>query len=129
MHHSEKDFLGDNEVMRKLVEEHSLDAGRGRAEDSLERQLALQRPSVGATGEHPEGRLTEDDEGEIQFAVAADKAAGKVVIDFGKPVAWMGMNASQARDLGMLLFRGAGQVDGAVTTISFDGVTQSSQGG
>lgn len=39
---------------------------------------------LGATGEFPEGKLTEVDEGELKFAVGYMK--GKVVIDFGTPV-------------------------------------------
>ena len=44
-----------------------------------------------------------DDEGEIRFAVAADTEAGKVLIDFGKPVRSLGMTAEQAQGLVDLL--------------------------
>jgi hypothetical protein len=50
----------------------------------------------GATGRFPMGKLTESDEGEIAFGVAADKSAGKVIINFGKPTAWVGMDREQA---------------------------------
>ena len=52
---------------------------------------------LGATGRFPEGKLTEHDEGEIQFAIAHKD--GKVLIQFGKPVAWLGMTPGQAKDL------------------------------
>lgn len=52
---------------------------------------------LGATGEFPEGKLTQTDEGEIQMAVGVHN--GKIVIDFGKPTQWVGMNYEQAMAL------------------------------
>lgn len=49
---------------------------------------------LGATGRHPEGRLTDDDEGEIRIAIGSRD--GAVVIDFGKPVHWIGFTPKQA---------------------------------
>lgn len=67
---------------------------------------------LGATGEFPEGKLTESDEGEIRFRVGAKD--GKVVLDLGAPVAWVGMTVKQARDLGSSLIGHAKRVeDGA----------------
>ena len=51
----------------------------------------------GATGQFPNGKLTEHDEGEIQFAVG--ERGENVIIDFGKPVAWFAMSAEQAEGL------------------------------
>jgi hypothetical protein len=56
----------------------------------------LLRQQFGATGRFPMGKLTETDEGEIAFGVAADKKTGKVIINFGKPTAWLGMDREQA---------------------------------
>lgn len=44
---------------------------------------------LGATGKFPEGKLTDDDEGEIRLAIGAKD--GNVVIDFGQPVCWTAM--------------------------------------
>jgi len=63
---------------------------------------------LGATGEFPEGHLTESDEGEIKFAVGYKD--GKVVLDFGGPVAWMGMHPDQAKELASLLLKWANTV-------------------
>lgn len=49
---------------------------------------------LGATNTFPEGKLTEDDEGGIQFAVGVKD--GQVCLDFGKPIAWIGMNPDEA---------------------------------
>jgi hypothetical protein len=40
-------------------------------------------------GEHPDGKLNADDAGALAFAVGVE--AGRVVLRFPKPVAWMGM--------------------------------------
>jgi hypothetical protein len=52
---------------------------------------------IGATGQFPEGQITLDDEGAIQFALKPEN--GKLVIDFGKPVQWVGMTPQEACDL------------------------------
>lgn len=62
----------------------------------------------GATGEFPEGKLTKQDEGAIQFAVGSKD--GKVVIDFGTPVHWLGMTPQQAADLASSLLNKAREV-------------------
>lgn len=54
----------------------------------------------GATGKFPEGRLNPHDEGELKIAVGHDKAKGKVIIQFGKEISWIAMNATQAINLG-----------------------------
>lgn len=60
---------------------------------------------LGATGKFPEGKLTDMDEGEIAFAVFHKD--GKVILDFGTQVTWMGMNPGQAVELGKLLLKHA----------------------
>ena len=52
---------------------------------------------LGPTGDFPEGKLNANDEGEIQIAVG--HSDGNVVIDFGKPVAWIGVGPDQADQL------------------------------
>lgn len=52
------------------------------------------KSELGATGKFPDGKLCEHDEGEITFAIGHRE--GQVVLDFGKPVAWVGMSPQQA---------------------------------
>lgn len=59
-------------------------------------------PDLGATGEFPDGKLTPTDEGEIRIAVGNKE--GRVVLDFGTPTVWLGMEPQQARDLARSLF-------------------------
>ena len=53
-----------------------------------------EKAGLGATGKFPEGQLDDTDEGELRLGVAAYK--GKVVINFGKPIAWFAMTPEQA---------------------------------
>ena len=62
-----------------------------------QRRLAKETLGLGATGEFPEGKLVPNDEGEIQFGVTTYE--GKVVIEFGKSVHWLGMTPKQAQEL------------------------------
>ena len=54
---------------------------------------------LGATGEFPRGKITPEDEGELKMAVGIHPETGKVIVDFGKPVAWIGMEARDALQL------------------------------
>lgn len=58
---------------------------------------------LGATGEFPEGKIREDDEGEIRLAIAADPGSGNVIIDFGTAVTWLGLPPTQAIQFGQSL--------------------------
>ena len=58
---------------------------------------SLKEEGIGATGKFPEGKLNPTDEGEIRFAVAIEN--NKIVLHFGKPVAWLGCTKEQAMDI------------------------------
>lgn len=51
---------------------------------------------LGATGKFPQGKFNANDEGELNIAVGVDPKTKKVIIDFGKPVAWLGMDPESA---------------------------------
>lgn len=63
--------------------------------------------TIGATGEFPEGKLSESDEGGISFGVASDPEKRAVTLNFSTPVAWLGMPPTVARDLAYLLLKHA----------------------
>lgn len=65
--------------------------------------------AIGATGRHPEGKITPQDEGELVFAIT--NTMGKVVLNFGKPVAWVGFRPRDARQLAELLLRHAAHAE------------------
>jgi hypothetical protein len=56
---------------------------------------------------YPEGRMSAEDDGELAFAVGIDAKSGTVVLNFGKPVAWMGMGPGDARRLAQMLIEKA----------------------
>lgn len=66
--------------------------------EAINAALEDDRPDdLGATNRFPRGKLTDDDEGGIRLRVAA--RGGVVVLDFGKPVSWIGFPPQEARDL------------------------------
>lgn len=78
-----------------------------RIEDLKSFQPWNKRP-IGATGTHPMGQISDDDEGGLKMAVAYDKLDGLVRIEFGKPVAWLALPPPDAMQLARLLAKHAG---------------------
>lgn len=62
----------------------------------------------GATGEFPQGKLNDSDEGAIRIGVAYDKLDGVVRVEFGKPVAWLGMPPPEAIEFARVILKNAG---------------------
>ncbi len=56
-----------------------------------------------AKREYTHGRISGQDEGTLALAVAADKANGVVIIDFGKPVEWIGLGEKECKGLIQML--------------------------
>jgi hypothetical protein len=77
---------------------HSNDADDTYIRDLFKNTIPLAAP-FGSTGRFPLGKLSQSDEGEIQFGIAVDPVKDKVVINFGKPTAWIGFDAEQAEQL------------------------------
>lgn len=65
-------------------------------------------PVLGATGKFPDGKLVHEDEGELQFGIAHDQ--DNVILNFGKPVAWMAFPPEMALQLAKTLEHHASQV-------------------
>lgn len=66
---------------------------------------------LGATGRFPRGKAGDTDEGELRFAIAADHSEGIVRVEFGKPVAWLGLPVNEARALAKLLLEKADEIE------------------
>lgn len=62
----------------------------------------------GATGEFPQGKLNDHDEGAIKIGVAYDRLNGIVHVEFGKPVAWLGLPPPEAVEFAKLILKNAG---------------------
>lgn len=69
-----------------------------------------QLSQLGPTGKFPEGHLNEDDEGEIQIAIGIEN--NKVVINFGKPIAWIGFTPEQADQIAFSLIEKSSKLKG-----------------
>ena len=52
------------------------------------------KAKVGPTGEFPEGKLNENDDGELAVGMTIDN--GKVVMLFGTPITWIAFSPEQA---------------------------------
>lgn len=63
------------------------------------------RIRLGPTGEFPDGKIRRDDEGQIRLAITHRE--GNVIIAFGSPVAWIGFDPEQARQIAALLIEHA----------------------
>lgn len=56
-------------------------------------------------GEFPDGKLNQNDAGAIAMSVGVE--AGRVVLRFPKPIAWIGMTGDEAMGLAQLLINHA----------------------
>jgi hypothetical protein len=55
---------------------------------------------AGATGNFPNGKICEDDEGELFMRMIIDKEKNVLIVDFGKePVTWIGLDKLTLKDL------------------------------
>ncbi len=53
----------------------------------------------------PEGKIRPEDEGAIKIAIGIEN--GNVIINFGKPVAWLGLPPSACMEMGRTLIKRA----------------------
>lgn len=64
--------------------------------------------NLGATGEFPHGKIDEHDEGALKIGIAYNDSAGIVQIEFGKSVAWLGLEPAHAIEFAKAVLRKAG---------------------
>lgn len=70
---------------------------------------------IGPRVEHPEGRLTDDDDGLLRMAVGEHR--GNVILAFGVEVGWVGLGPAAARELAEALCRRAESIDGVAARV------------
>ena len=51
---------------------------------------------MGATGIFPGGKITGSDQGQLGFKIGHTNDKKKVILDFGKPIAWVGFTPAEA---------------------------------
>lgn len=82
-HHGDNPQVFSIDLLRKMA--------------NVERQVDEQIMNLGATGKYPQGHLNPNDEGEIRFAIGEEN--GKIIMNFGKPIAWIGFTPEQAKEI------------------------------
>jgi hypothetical protein len=63
--------------------------------------------NFGASGEYPDGKISKSDEGELTLGVTYDPTKDLVIINFGKPVAWLGLKPAQAAAFAQFILKRA----------------------
>jgi hypothetical protein len=99
--HSNSNDPAMSEHIKKQVEEFESKMDKKLAE-SIERNL-------GPTGKFPQGKLTNNDQGEIKIAIG--RKDGVVVMDFGSPTAWIGFPPRDAREIAAVLIKHAEEIE------------------
>lgn len=72
---------------------------------SSEHDAAMNAAMQRLFGEFPDGKLNTNDAGAIAMSVGVE--AGRVILRFPKPVAWVGMTGDEAMGLAQLLIKHA----------------------
>jgi len=64
---------------------------------------------LGKTNKFPQGKLTKDDEGELKLAVI--KHENKVIVNFGTPVTWLGLDKATAIEFAEAILKYANTIE------------------
>lgn len=64
----------------------------------------------GPTGDYPNGKLNEQDEGGLNIQVGTDAGRRVVLMDFGVPTPWIGMTPKDAMKVADMLREQAGEL-------------------
>lgn len=59
----------------------------------------FRQASGSAEPEYPKGKLNPEDEGALAFAIAVDENKKLMIINFNKPVTWLGLYLPDAKKL------------------------------
>ena len=77
--------------------------------DSFNEQFEKQRRDP-ESRTYSEGKIHPDDEGDIMLRIAADPDRNVIVLEFAKPVLWIGMPPALARHLAETIIRRLGEL-------------------
>lgn len=98
---------GSDEAPQEVIDVFKAEQQKKYEQALRDRLFSLEQ--LGATGQFPNGKLTDHDEGEIKFGVSAYH--GEVILNFGKPIQWIGMSPEQARNLALSLRQRANEIE------------------
>ena len=71
----------------------------GDAEQLKSMRRFLDQVEGNAKREYPAGRMGHEDDGALSYAIATDDRHRTIVIRFGKPVEWIGLDVQAAEQL------------------------------
>jgi hypothetical protein len=80
----------------------------------MKRKSPINDPTLGPTGNFPDGKLTVGDEGQVKLAIGTND--GNVIVDFGVPTKWIGMSPEDALYMAQLLIQHALSLDPSLGT-------------
>ena len=94
------DFNSDE--LKKMFEQQSDDGFKksmaaSQSERLNELLMKNKMPDLGATGNFHDGKLNENDEGEIMVGIT--EYDGRVIMNFGKGIRWIGFTKEQAKQI------------------------------
>ena len=69
----------------------------------------MKKIKLGATGDYPQGRISETDEGGLQMAIFKTKDKSNLIIEFGTPVQWLGMPVDEAKAFALSILKKANE--------------------
>ncbi len=98
-HHANDMPFQDEEGFKKLMENLNMGSMGNPKINPLD---------LGATGKYPEGKIADNDEGEIKIGITTMK--GRVVIDFGKQIYTVGFTPDQAMSIAEVLIKRAMEI-------------------
>ncbi len=92
-------LFGDTNAQQRIAElERKLDEQHRKNAQPIVMEIGADGPRLGATGQFPDGKLSDNDEGEIMIGIAVYR--GRVLFNFGKPVHGIGLTPEQAEQIG-----------------------------
>lgn len=65
----------------------------------------------GPTGKFPSGKLCNDDKGELKIEISIHDKDKVILINFGNPIGWVGLNPKLARDMAKALIDCANTIE------------------
>lgn len=72
---------------------------------------------VGPTGEFPDGKMRDDDDGELRIAIGTHR--GNVVFELGAGTKWFACDPATARQIAATIFNKAADIDGKGPRLEF----------
>lgn len=103
-HHGSNPFEGlSSEELRKMGMDEFVKSMPKEQATRINEMLVDDQAKFGATGNFPDGKISEADEGEIMVGIVGIE--DRVVINFGKPIHWVGFTKEQAKQIAESLIK------------------------